>query len=209
MKLNSKYFDCIRVKPEEDRTAPDETPTCEWPGCRHPGEHPAPRGRGREGQYFNFCTAHVREYNKSYNYFNGMSDQDVAAFQKANLTGHRPTWSVSTNGRKRASQDGSAGKPDAFMHGFGVDDPLGVLGKATGTEGPRDYETAKPIRKAERKCLRALDLDSRATGNEIKTRFKLLVKRHHPDHNGGDRRSEDKLREVIQAYNYLKEAGLC
>ena len=44
---------------------------------------------------------------------------------------------------------------------------------------------------------------------DIKTRFKLLVKRHHPDHNGGDRRSEDKLREVIQAYNYLKEAGLC
>ncbi len=209
MKLNSKYFDCIRVKPEEDRTLQEETPTCEWPGCRRPGEHPAPRGRGREGQYFNFCTVHVREYNKSYNYFNGMSDQDVAEFQKANLTGHRPTWSVSTNGRKRAGENSTGRKSAGFKHGMAFEDPFGVLGRATGAEGPQEHESAKPIRKAERKCLRALDLDASASRNDIKTRFKLLVKRHHPDHNGGDRRSEDKLREVIQAYNYLKEAGLC
>jgi hypothetical protein len=138
-----------------------------------------------------------------------MSDQDVAEFQKANLTGHRPTWSVSTNGRRSAGKKNTGDKADGFMHGFAFDDPLGVLGKATGTKGAKDYEPAKPVRKAERKCLRALDLDASATGNQIKTRFKLLVKRHHPDHNGGDRRSEDKLREVIQAYNYLKEAGLC
>ena len=209
MKLNSKYFDCIRVKPDEDRLLRDKNPGCEWPGCRHPARHPAPRGRGREGQYFNFCTEHVREYNKSYNYFNGMSDHDVAAFQKANLTGHRPTWTVSTNGRKRASNDTFTRRTSGFMHGFTFDDPFGVLGRATGAEGPRGHKPAKPVRKAERKCLRALDLSSDASSKDIKTRFKLLVKRHHPDHNGGDRRSEDKLREVIQAYNYLKEAGLC
>jgi DnaJ-class molecular chaperone len=45
-------------------------------------------------------------------------------------------------------------------------------------------------------------------GPEIKARFKELVKRHHPDANGGDRGAEDKLREIIQAYNYLKQAGL-
>jgi curved DNA-binding protein CbpA len=209
MKLNSKYFDCIRVKPEEDRLQQTEDPTCDWPGCGKPAGHPAPRGRGREGEYFNFCTSHVREYNKSYNYFNGMSDDDVAEFQKANLTGHRPTWSVSTNGRRRAGKENSGATPDGFSHEFSIDDPLGAMGGATGTKGPRDAKPAKPVRKAERKCLRALDLESTATGKEIKTRFKLLVKRHHPDHNGGDRRSEDKLREVIQAYNYLKEAGLC
>ena len=95
------------------------------------------------------------------------------------------------------------------MHGFAFDDPLGSLGGATWTDGPRAYKPAKPIRNVERKCLRALDLDVAATAEDIKARFKLLVKRHHPDHNGGDRRSEDQLREVIQAYNYLKEAGLC
>jgi DnaJ-class molecular chaperone len=48
-----------------------------------------------------------------------------------------------------------------------------------------------------------------ATREEIKARFKLLVKRHHPDANGGDRSAEDRLREIIQAYNYLKTAGFC
>ncbi len=209
MNMKSKYFDCIRVKPDQDRLLREKSTDCEWPGCKNPGQHPAPRGRGREGEYFNFCTVHVREYNKSYNYFNGMSDKDVAAFQKANLTGHRPTWTVSTNGAKRASKDTFTRHTGGFMHGFTFDDPFGALGGATGARGPREYEPAKPIRKAERKCLRALDLNSLATGQDIKTRFKLLVKRHHPDHNGGDRRSEDKLREVIQAYNYLKQAGLC
>ena len=66
----------------------------------------------------------------------------------------------------------------------------------------------RPLRRAERKCLRQLNLEDTATKAEIKARFKDLVKRHHPDRNNGDRRSEDKLREVIQAYNYLRQAGL-
>jgi DnaJ-class molecular chaperone len=57
--------------------------------------------------------------------------------------------------------------------------------------------------------LNELSLEVHATKAEIKTRFKELVKRHHPDANGGDRGSEDKLREIIVAYNYLKSAGFC
>ena len=60
----------------------------------------------------------------------------------------------------------------------------------------------------ERKSLDALDLPETASKEEIKARFKELVKRHHPDANGGDTRSADTLREIIQAYNYLKKAGL-
>lgn len=209
MKLDSKYFDCIRVKPDEDRTLREEQPTCDWPGCRNPAGHPAPRGRGREGQYFDFCMEHVREYNKSYNYFNGMSDDEVAAFQKANITGHRPTWSVWRNARRKAAETVFDRSPHGYTHAFSFDDPYGILGRPTGKDGPRNYVPAKPVRKAERKCLIALGLDETARGSEIKTRFKQLVKRHHPDHNGGDRSAEDKLREVIQAYNYLREAGLC
>ena len=63
----------------------------------------------------------------------------------------------------------------------------------------------KPL---ERKALEALSLDEGADRQRIKARFKELVKRHHPDANGGDKRSENKLREIIQAYNYLKQAGL-
>jgi DnaJ-class molecular chaperone len=63
------------------------------------------------------------------------------------------------------------------------------------------------VRNAERKALDALGLEADASPEEAKARFKALVKRHHPDANGGDRSSEDKLREIIQAYNYLKSSG--
>ena len=65
------------------------------------------------------------------------------------------------------------------------------------------------MRNVERKALHELGLEVGAGKEEIKARFKLLVKRHHPDANGGDRASEDKLREIIQAYNYLKSSGAC
>lgn len=207
MNLNSKYFDCIRVKPDQDRLLQEESPECEWEGCHRPAQHPAPKGRGREGQYFSFCLEHVREYNKSYNYFNGMSDEEVAHYQKASMTGHRPTWSINGNGRHRPEP--GDGRPNGFTHDFAFDDPFGFLGAATAGEGPREYKPSRPVRNAERKCLTALGLDIDATADEIKARYKDLVKRHHPDSNGGNRRSEDKLREVIQAYNYLKQAGLC
>ena len=58
-----------------------------------------------------------------------------------------------------------------------------------------------------RKALETLGLETSATTAEVKARFKLLVKRHHPDANGGDRSSEDRLVEIIQAYNYLKSNG--
>ena len=69
-------------------------------------------------------------------------------------------------------------------------------------------ETRRQLRPLEKKALTTLDLPETAAKPEIKTRFKELVKRHHPDANGGDTRSEERLREIIQAYNYLKQAGL-
>jgi DnaJ-class molecular chaperone len=65
------------------------------------------------------------------------------------------------------------------------------------------------VHNAARKALNELGLEPGADRVEIKARFKMLVKRHHPDANGGDRGSEDKLREIIQAYNYLKSTGAC
>ncbi len=70
-------------------------------------------------------------------------------------------------------------------------------------------EPPRAVRNAERKALHELGLEEGADKVEIKARFKLLVKRHHPDANGGDRATEDKLREIIQAYNYLKSTGAC
>jgi len=200
MKLDSPLFNRIRVKPEQERKPAGAMPVCQWPGCDGEATHRAPKGRLRENQYWRFCLEHVREYNHSYNYFAGMSEDAVARYQKDAVTGHRPTWRMGFNG----GADG--------FHTNGSSDPFEVL-RELGT-GPRarverPAAEARTIRNAERKAFDTLGLDVDAAASEIKARFKELVKRHHPDANGGDRSLEDRLREIIQAYNYLKSAKFC
>src|SRR5882724_8041955 len=101
MDSDSKFFDRIRIKPRTAQKQPkvrEEVAMCGWPGCKKPGPHRAPKGRGQEREYWSFCIDHVREYNASYNYFSGMSDDAVARYQKDALTGHRPTWKMGANG---------------------------------------------------------------------------------------------------------------
>jgi DnaJ domain len=206
MTIDSPLFDRIRVKPDQDRRLRAEHPPCEWPGCQAAATHRAPKGRNRENEYWRLCLEHVREYNHSYNFFAGMSDDAVARYQKDALTGHRPTWKMGMNGGRPTTRSHSA----RFNPGVGgADDPFGLFreyGSRVDRENVRARET-RVIRNAERKALDTLGLDHDATTAEIKVRFKELVKRHHPDANGGDRSFEERLREIIQAYNYLKSVG--
>jgi curved DNA-binding protein CbpA len=208
MKLNSKFFDRLRIKPDAARLIQDACPKCEWQGCTEPGLYPAPKGRGLEGKYHRYCLEHVRQYNKSYNYFSGMPDEEVAKHQKDDAIGHRPTWFVGVNSAARSHAGQRQARRNGFGYRFGTQDPFGLFGPEPQRRPERPPEPARPLRKVERKCLRQLNLEDSATKAEIRARFKDLVMRHHPDRNGGDRRSEDKLREVIQAYNYLRQVGL-
>lgn len=213
MSADSPLFDRIRVKPDKDRRLRAENPACDWPDCKDPATHRAPKGRLREREYWRFCLEHVREYNHSYNFFAGMSDDAVAKYQKDAVTGHRPTWKMGMSGgggRRRSKQ-----RDPGFVFGENdaAADPFGVFHEMGGEAGLRgDRTRAAPRRtvfNAQRKALDVLGLEHDVGSVEIKARFKMLVKRHHPDANGGDRGSEDKLREIIQAYNYLKSAGFC
>lgn len=200
MKLDSKYFDRIRVKPNAEELLRRQNPRCAEPGCSKAGVYRAPQGRGREGRFFHFCLNHVREYNRSYNYFNGMSDADIARYQAQTATGHRPTWSMGVNGKAEASFS-------EFADGFR--DPFGLFSGRFGAGRDQEEVRRRPVHNAQRKSLSALNLDETASAADIKSRYKALVKRHHPDANGGDRSSEHRLREIIQAYTYLKSAGFC
>jgi DnaJ-like protein len=200
MKLESKYFDSVRVKPDKDRRQRDRHPVCAWPGCSAVGPHRAPRGRQFEGQYLNLCLEHVREYNKDYNFFQGLDDAAVSSFQKDAVTGHRPTWRLGENSWA-AGRTGKSG----FRHNH--KDPFGLFGDASGAA--RSTRPARTVRNAELKALHCLGLEEGATSDQVKTRYKALVKRLHPDANGGSRDNEDKLKEVIQAYDYLCSSGFC
>ena len=118
MKFDSPLFDSIKVKPAKDRRAKTNGPDCEWAGCKEKATHKAPKGRGREKDYWNYCIGHVRQYNANYNYFVGMKDDEVLAYQKDALTGHRPTWKMGTGkGHAELLDDGSIEITFAYHNG--------------------------------------------------------------------------------------------
>jgi hypothetical protein len=204
MTSNSPLFDRIRVKPDRDLRVRSELPGCQWPGCGAPATHRAPKGRLRASEYWRFCLEHVREYNNTYNFFAGMSDDAIAQYQKEDVTGHRPTWKMGSLGgeRRRAARAGFR------TAGWAAEDPFELFGERAASRAKPASEGRK-ILNAQRRALETLGLEGDASRTDIKMRFKMLVKRHHPDANGGDRGSEDRLRDIIAAYNYLKSAGFC
>ncbi len=204
MNLNSPLFDRIRARRKGQSESAAPKPGCQHPGCADAGEFRAPKGRFHEGQYFRFCLVHVKEYNASYNYFAGMSDDAVARYQKDAVVGHRPTWNMGVN---TASTKAAAAAATA-EHGV-FEDPLGLF-RAAGFAGRAtpEPERRKGVGPVARRALEKLDLDEYADSAAIKTKFKIMVKRFHPDMNGGDRSTEDRLRDIIDAYNTLKSAGL-
>jgi hypothetical protein len=204
MKLNSPLFDKIRVKPEKDRRRrkEDQRP-CDRPGCENAATNRAPKGPGRENEYWNFCLAHAREYNHSYNFFKDMSVDEVAKYQKDALTGHRPTWKM---GERTSGARGTASSArPRFRRPEDAKDPFDMFGG----EREAQEQQRKTVHNAARTAFDQLGLEETAGKAQIKAKFKELVKRHHPDVNGGDRSYEERLREIIVAYNYLKSAGYC
>ena len=177
MKFNSPLFDKVRVKPDKDRRPENRRPGLPMGRLQGEGHPSRAQGQQNDKEYWRFCLEHMREYNQSYNFFTGMNDDAVMAYQKDALTGHRPTWKMGT-GKRNA-------RPDLRASAAG-DDPFGLFGEGLRAEQQARAET-RPVRNAERKALSALGLEVGATPQQVKMRFKELVKRHHPDANGGDR----------------------
>lgn len=211
MSSDSPYFDRIRVKPSQDRRRTTAGPRCEHPGCAQAGEFRAPKGRGMEGSYWRFCADHVREYNNNYNYFSGLGDDAVTSFMHSASIGHRPTWSMGVNawrksGKAPGVQVNEWAERDTIA---GLNNPFTYVRNATG-ESRAQSEPARPtLTEGQRKAFATLDLDPPVSAEEIKAQYKALVKRFHPDANGGDRSREERFRNIVQAYSYLRGQGFC
>jgi hypothetical protein len=197
MDLNSPLFDRVRIRSEEAEARARQAPRCQHPGCEQPGEYKAPLGRNREGQYVYMCLPHVQAYNKSYNYFQGMSDDAIQDFQKDALTGHRPTWTIGVTAKGNGPAAAAAG----------YHDPMGMFGDAQRKARVAEEQAHSKYGKLALKALETLHLDEKATPEVIRAKYKNWVKRLHPDANNGDRSREEKLREILKAYNTLKSAG--
>lgn len=197
-----KFID-IRVKKPDAATvdrAPKDQP-CDHVGCKRVGAHRAPKGREHEGQFWHFCLQHASDYNRRWNYFAGMSDAELADYQKKEETGHRPTWTF---------RGGKGDRISAAMRGQQAgrrSDPFGMFGDAARPA----TEAVRPTRRYTRLqilAFEALALEEGADASQIRTRYAELVKRWHPDSNGGDRGAEANLHRVITAYQTLKAGGL-
>lgn len=209
----SKLFDSIRIKPrrasEEEQAA---RPGCDWEGCDNPGLYKAPKGARSDGQFHNFCLEHVRHYNKAYNYFAGMSDEDIAEHAtKMNAPGARETWAFGSNRFGKSNPEPRKFKTRDFSNKR-FHDPNNLFARVkrnqARTGGAARTEREITLTGQDRMALETLGLEGRKPPKEIKSAFKALVKIHHPDANGGDKGSEDRLRAIISAYNHLKLRGM-
>src|SRR3569833_2770301 len=192
---SSKFFDSIRIKPKKAASRQprvrEEAVGCQWPDCTNKGSHRAPKGRENAREYWQFCLNHEREYNQSYNFFSGMNADAVARYQKAAMTGNRPTWKMGANGSPGKGKGPGEADFEAAADPFSMFSELNVRGRwRPGPESAPKEETRK-VFNAERKALQVMGLGPDATLEDVKVKYKALVKQHHPDANGGDRSTED------------------
>lgn len=205
------------TKPRGNRTARDGRVedgverACEHPGCEEAGHYRAPRGPDALKSYRWFCLDHVRAYNQEWDYFAGWSQADIERFQRESVTGHRPTWPL---GKRPHDQDSRLHAARSAFREFArewLDEEVMADGGAESGPNGRNGRHGESEDGARRppspwaEALAELGLDAPVSRIELKKRYKELVKRHHPDANGGCRESEERLKLINRAYTYLRQ----
>ncbi|MFI4999395.1 MAG: J domain-containing protein [Reyranellales bacterium] len=179
-----------RAKPLAERSGADPFQRiCEAPGCHLHGDFRAPRARDKLDQYRWFCLEHVREYNKKWDYFAGLGAEQIEAHIRADTIWRRPVWPL--GGRRN-------GGPQ-IHDPFGLSDDAGLAERP-----PPRMDGSEQLTPAEWTALEVLELSWPITQVDVKSRYKELVKIHHPDANGGAREAEEKLKEINAAYSTLR-----
>jgi curved DNA-binding protein CbpA len=160
---------------------------CDHPDCQEEGAFPAPKSRHNLRDYYYFCLDHVREYNKQWDYFDGYNQEQIYVQQKLDSGWDRPTWKASISL-----------KLEQRLHDF-----VSQWSKET-----KDYKEAvkTPLSK-ELHALQTLGLNTDADEKTIKSRYRELVKRYHPDKNPDNPKAADRFKVIAEAYMILQNKG--
>lgn len=167
---------------------------CDHPDCMAAGTYRAPKSRHRLNDYYWFCLDHVRAYNKAWNYYEGLSDDEVEQSVRADTIWQRRTkplgsWRAREHWlREKVAQDFYADQQSTANDHAGAN--------------------RKPVSKGSEidQAMQVLELAYPLDLATAKSQYKVLVKRHHPDANGGDKAAEEKLKAINHAYGVLKAA---
>jgi len=171
------------------------TRACDWQGCDEDGDFRTAKSPREMSEHVWFCTDHIREHNKAWNYFDGLDDDEVEAIIKNDTVWQRPTWELGSKS--------DADKARAFANGTRIRDDFGVLNEDADPRVqhnlPRDFPPDSPVAKA----FATLDLAPPVSVEDVKATYKKLARRHHPDTNDGCKQSEELFKEVAQAYQVV------
>jgi len=162
---------------------------CDWQNCNEIGSHKAPVERDNSKKFRLLCLDHIKIFNKNWNYFANMNNQEIEFFIKSDLTWHKSTKTF--------------GSSDNFFNVLwnnALDDKINIFKG----DGFKEFKKTN-ISKTDRDALEVMELDDEAKWAEIQTKFKSLVKKYHPDKNQGSKKFEDKLKTITLAYSQLKK----
>jgi hypothetical protein len=173
---------------------------CDHPGCREPGEFRAPGDHGSSfdgpGDYRWLCLDHVRVFNAGYDWFAGMSAEEI-------LYAQSPAYGWEREVRAFSPTSGI----DQAPRWADFADPLEAISARARMRQPAGREDGRMVSPDERRALEALGLPLNANRRDLRNRYAELVRRYHPDRNGGDRSFETRLQAVVEAYQLLRRAA--
>lgn len=171
---------------------------CDHPDCTAAGEHRAPKGRDRLNDFYWFCLDHVRAYNKAWNFYSGMNEDEIEAEIRRDTVWRRPTWPLGAGVKWMRDRDFRKAR---FRDGFS----FFQQGDEAGSRAEDRSGRVPSPGSVEGKALRLLGLEAPVTLTQLKARYKELVKQLHPDLKGGDTTDEDRLKDINQAYATLRK----
>ena len=166
---------------------------CDWEGCNEKGEYPAPMSSSNLREYRWFCLKHIRMFNKEWNFFEDKSDKEANDYILNSVYGHRPTWAMGVDAVNRIN---NAKDPSEEILSAIFDDDWG------------DENIPVRLPKEIRDALLLFELVYPVTKEIIKKRYKELAKIYHPDLNSSCKESEDKFREITDAYKLLVDSEI-
>ena len=162
---------------------------CEWKNCNKEGLYKAPKEKDNSKNYRLLCLEHVKEFNKNWNYFSGMSDYQVLEFLRSDMTWHKPTQSFSSS--------------DNFFKILWNNALNDEVNKYKNFENLSHMNKFK-FNSNDIKAFEILGVSVGLKWVKIQEKFKGLVKKFHPDMNAGNKKFEDKLKVITLAYTQLK-----
>ena len=162
---------------------------CEWNSCKEIGKFKAPIEKDNSKNYRWLCEQHIKLFNKSWNYFEGMSQKEIENFIKSDVTWHRPTQKF-----------GSSDNFFSILWNNALSDKFNLFNENSSV----NILNGKKLSEKDRDAFKIMGLELNADWSKIQSKFKTLVKKFHPDRNSGNKQFEDKLKKITLAYSHLK-----